>query len=32
VIANFMFFWPILTDGLLSNENWLDRMWFVRWI
>jgi dolichyl-phosphate-mannose-protein mannosyltransferase len=32
VVANFVFFWPILTDGLLSNEDWLDRMWFVRWI
>ena len=32
VIANFVFFWPILTDVLLSNEDWLDRMWFVRWI
>ncbi|MDQ4007213.1 MAG: phospholipid carrier-dependent glycosyltransferase, partial [Actinomycetota bacterium] len=32
VIANFAFFHPVLTDGLLSNEDWLDRMWFVRWI
>ncbi|MDQ4086091.1 MAG: phospholipid carrier-dependent glycosyltransferase [Actinomycetota bacterium] len=32
VIANFAFFYPILTDGLLTNEQWLDRMWFVRWI
>ena len=32
VIANFAFFYPILTDALLSNEDWLDRMWFSRWI
>jgi 4-amino-4-deoxy-L-arabinose transferase-like glycosyltransferase len=32
VAANFAFFHPILTDGLLSNEDWLDRMWFTRWI
>jgi dolichyl-phosphate-mannose-protein mannosyltransferase len=32
VVANFAFFYPILTDGLLSNEDWLDRMWFARWI
>jgi dolichyl-phosphate-mannose-protein mannosyltransferase len=32
VIANFAFFYPILSDGLLTNEQWLDRMWFVRWI
>jgi dolichyl-phosphate-mannose-protein mannosyltransferase len=32
VIANFAFFYPILTDALLSNQEWLDRMWFARWI
>jgi dolichyl-phosphate-mannose-protein mannosyltransferase len=32
VIANFAFFHPILTDGLITHEQWLDRMWFVRWI
>jgi dolichyl-phosphate-mannose-protein mannosyltransferase len=32
VIANFAFFYPVLTDTLLTNEDWLDRMWFVRWI
>ncbi|MGH3367129.1 MAG: dolichyl-phosphate-mannose--protein mannosyltransferase [Nocardioidaceae bacterium] len=32
VILNFVFFHPVLTDVLLSNEDWLDRMWFVRWI
>jgi dolichyl-phosphate-mannose--protein O-mannosyl transferase len=32
VIANFAFFYPILTDAMLTNEDWLDRMWFARWI
>jgi dolichyl-phosphate-mannose--protein O-mannosyl transferase len=32
VAANFAFFYPIWTDGLLTNENWLDRVWFTRWI
>ena len=32
VAANFAFYHPIWTDGLLSNEDWLDRIWFTRWI
>jgi dolichyl-phosphate-mannose-protein mannosyltransferase len=32
VIANFAFFYPILTGRLITNEDWLDRMWFARWI
>jgi dolichyl-phosphate-mannose-protein mannosyltransferase len=32
VVATFAFFYPVLTDALLTNEDWLDRMWFVRWI
>jgi dolichyl-phosphate-mannose-protein mannosyltransferase len=32
VVANFVFFFPILTDALMTNEDWLDRMWFARWI
>jgi len=32
VAANFAFFHPIWTDGLLTNEDWLDRIWFTRWI
>lgn len=32
VAANFAFFHPIWTDGLLTQENWLDRIWFARWI
>lgn len=32
VIANFAWFWPIYTDGLLTHSSWLDRIWFQRWI
>ncbi len=32
VALNFAYFWPIYTDGLLTNDQWLHRMWFKRWI
>ena len=32
VVANFAWFYPIYTDGLLTNGEWLDRIWFRRWI
>lgn len=32
VIANFAWFWPIYTDGLLTQSEWLQRIWFSRWI
>ncbi|MEP9384699.1 dolichyl-phosphate-mannose--protein mannosyltransferase [Nocardioides cheoyonin] len=32
VIANFAWFWPIYTDQLLTHSEWLDRIWFKRWI
>ncbi|MGN6162587.1 MAG: dolichyl-phosphate-mannose--protein mannosyltransferase [Marmoricola sp.] len=32
VAVNFWWFWPIYTDGLLTNAQWLQRIWFVRWI
>ncbi len=32
VAANFAFFWPIYTDGLLTQSEWTQRMWFSRWI
>jgi dolichyl-phosphate-mannose-protein mannosyltransferase len=32
VIANFAYFYPILSDALMTNQQWLDRMWFARWI
>ena len=28
----FAWFWPIWTDQLLTRSEWLDRMWFPRWI
>ncbi len=32
VLLNFAWFWPIWTDGLLTHSEWLDRIWFERWI
>jgi dolichyl-phosphate-mannose--protein O-mannosyl transferase len=32
VVLNFAWFWPIYTDGLLTQSEWLDRIWFKRWI
>jgi len=32
VAANFAYFYPILSDGLLSNQAWNDRMWLTHWI
>jgi dolichyl-phosphate-mannose--protein O-mannosyl transferase len=32
VIANFAWFWPIYTDGLLTQSEWVQRIWFHRWI
>ena len=32
VLLNFAWFWPIYTDGLLTHAEWLDRIWFSRWI
>ena len=32
VLLNFAWFWPIWTDGLLTHSEWLDRIWFDRWI
>ncbi len=32
VAANFVFFYPIWTNALLSNEDWNDRMWIDSWI
>ncbi|GAA4116824.1 phospholipid carrier-dependent glycosyltransferase [Nocardioides fonticola] len=32
VIANFAWFWPIYTNGLLTHSEWLDRIWFSRWV
>ncbi|MFL6108774.1 MAG: phospholipid carrier-dependent glycosyltransferase, partial [Marmoricola sp.] len=32
VIANFAWFFPVYTDGLLSNAQWVQRIWFKKWI
>ncbi|WP_395695934.1 dolichyl-phosphate-mannose--protein mannosyltransferase [Nocardioides sp.] len=31
-LANFAWFWPIWTNQLLTHGEWLDRIWFSRWI
>ncbi len=31
-MLGFAWFWPIWTDQLLTNREWLGRMWFKRWI
>jgi dolichyl-phosphate-mannose-protein mannosyltransferase len=32
VLLNFAWFWPIWTNGLITHGEWLDRIWFARWI
>ena len=32
VVANFAWFWPIYTDALITQQEWLQRIWFRRWI
>jgi dolichyl-phosphate-mannose-protein mannosyltransferase len=32
VLLNFAWFWPIYTHQLLTHAEWLDRIWFTRWI
>jgi hypothetical protein len=32
VLVNFAWFWPIYTDVLLTHSEWLQRIWFSRWI
>jgi len=31
-IMAFGWFWPIWTDQLITNGEWLQRMWFKRWV
>lgn len=31
-LLNFAWFWPIFTNELLTHSEWLDRVWFSRWI
>ena len=32
VAMNFIYFYPILTDRLLTNAEWNDRMWLTHWL
>jgi dolichyl-phosphate-mannose--protein O-mannosyl transferase len=32
VLLNFAWFYPVYTDELLTHAEWLDRIWFSRWI
>jgi len=32
VVLNFAWFWPLYTGGLMTTKEWLDRIWFRRWI
>lgn len=32
VVLNFAWFWPIYTGELITTPEWLDRIWFKRWI
>ena len=32
VVLNFAWFWPVYTDGLLTQSQWVQRIWFHRWI
>ena len=32
VVADFVWMWPIFTGGMLTNEQWHERMWFPSWI
>ncbi len=32
VAVNFIYFYPILTNGLLTNSEWNNRMWLTHWI
>jgi dolichyl-phosphate-mannose--protein O-mannosyl transferase len=32
VVADFIWMWPMFTGGLLTHEQWHQRMWFPSWI
>jgi len=32
VMIAFAWFWPVWTDQLITKSEWLDRIWFHRWI
>jgi dolichyl-phosphate-mannose-protein mannosyltransferase len=31
-LLNFAWFYPILSNELLTRDQWLDRIWFSRWV
>lgn len=31
-LLNFAWFWPIWTNQLLTHQEWVNRIWFTRWI
>jgi dolichyl-phosphate-mannose-protein mannosyltransferase len=31
-LLNFAWFYPILSDQILTRSEWLDRIWFSRWV
>nr|WP_258562798.1 phospholipid carrier-dependent glycosyltransferase [Nocardioides sp. MAH-18] len=31
-VLNFAWFWPIWTNQLLTHQEWVNRIWFTRWI
>ncbi|HXH80360.1 dolichyl-phosphate-mannose--protein mannosyltransferase [Nocardioides sp.] len=32
VVLAFAWFWPVWTDQLITHSEWLQRIWFTRWI
>jgi dolichyl-phosphate-mannose-protein mannosyltransferase len=32
VVVNFAWFWPIWTNELLTHREWLNRVWFSKWL
>ncbi len=32
VMLNFAWFWPIWTNQMLTHSEWLNRIWFTRWV
>ncbi|GAA3742558.1 phospholipid carrier-dependent glycosyltransferase [Salinactinospora qingdaonensis] len=32
IVANFLFFYPVLSAQIIPYEQWADRMWFDTWI
>jgi dolichyl-phosphate-mannose--protein O-mannosyl transferase len=31
-VGLFVWFWPVLTGGMLSHDAWMMRIWRTRWI